>query len=188
MEEGFKYHIPEEIPANERTAFHGAAAAAAKSGKKKFNFGGKTHPVTMKKDTANAITSSKHHNKDDKIKKESTMTFREKLIAVLEGDRKAHYKSATPPEEYDEKSKSSKGAMDMMKNRTDAVTVDGNKAAEVTAKNATAKVPAKKMRSNDNNKGDMKIIPSATPMKGMKKTMEAYMSMKGKTDGEDTTS
>ena len=78
--------------------------------------------------------------------------------------------------------------MDMMKNRTDAVTVDGNKAAEVTAKNAAAKVPAKKMRSNDNNKGDMKIIPSATPMKGMKKTMEAYMSMKGKTDGEDTTS
>ena len=52
MEEGFKYHIPEEIPANERTAFHGAAAAAAKSGKKKFSFGGKTHPVTMKKDTA----------------------------------------------------------------------------------------------------------------------------------------
>ena len=29
MEESIKYHIPEEIPANERTAFHGAAAAAA---------------------------------------------------------------------------------------------------------------------------------------------------------------
>ena len=26
-----KYVIPEEIPANERTAFHGAAAAAAKA-------------------------------------------------------------------------------------------------------------------------------------------------------------
>ena len=57
MEESIKYHIPEEIPANERTAFHGAAAAAAKAGKKSFNFGGKTHPVTMKKDTAKAITS-----------------------------------------------------------------------------------------------------------------------------------
>ena len=34
-----KYVIPEEIPANERTAFHGAAAAAAKAGKKSFNFG-----------------------------------------------------------------------------------------------------------------------------------------------------
>ena len=36
MEESFKYHIPEDIPANERTAFHGAAAAAAKAGKKNF--------------------------------------------------------------------------------------------------------------------------------------------------------
>ena len=54
-DEAFKYHIPEDIPANERTAFHGAAAAAAKAGKKNFNFGGKTHPVTMKKDTAKAI-------------------------------------------------------------------------------------------------------------------------------------
>ena len=62
LSEAFKYHIPEDIPANERTAFHGAAAAAAKAGKKNFNFGGKTHPVTMKKDTANAITSMKHHN------------------------------------------------------------------------------------------------------------------------------
>ena len=49
LSEAFKYHIPEDIPANERTAFHGAAAAAAKAGKKNFNFGGKTHPVTMKK-------------------------------------------------------------------------------------------------------------------------------------------
>jgi len=55
VDESTKYHIPEDIPQNERTAFHGAAAAAAKSGKKSFNFGGKTHPVTMKKDTANAI-------------------------------------------------------------------------------------------------------------------------------------
>jgi len=54
-----KFVIPEEIPANERTAFHGAAAAAAKAGKKSFNFGGKTHPVTMKKDTAKAIADQK---------------------------------------------------------------------------------------------------------------------------------
>ena len=59
MEESFKYHIPEDIPANERTAFHGAAAAAAKAGKKNFNFGGKTHPVTMNKDLANKIADQK---------------------------------------------------------------------------------------------------------------------------------
>ena len=44
MEESFKYHIPEDIPANERTAFHGAAADAAKKGKKNFDL-----PVKNKK-------------------------------------------------------------------------------------------------------------------------------------------
>jgi len=65
VDESTKYHIPEDIPQNERTAFHGAAAAAAKSGKKSFNFGGKTHPVTMKKDTANAIADQKEAVKED---------------------------------------------------------------------------------------------------------------------------
>jgi len=66
-----KYLIPEEIPANERTAFHGAAAAAAKSGKKSFNFGGKSHPVTMKKDLANKIADQKEgYYKDMEIKKQ----------------------------------------------------------------------------------------------------------------------
>jgi len=69
VDESTKYHIPEDIPQNERTAFHGAAAAAAKSGKKSFNFGGKTHPVTMKKDTANAIADQK-----ESVKKEATHT------------------------------------------------------------------------------------------------------------------
>ena len=167
MEESIKYHIPEEIPANERTAFHGAAAAAAKAGKKKFNFGGKTHPVTMKKDTATKIADQKesvgktagdksyyhlqrakelakkdghdydklpkydrakphqdhYHDKAKKesVKKESTMTFREKLISVLEGDRAAHYKSATAPEGMLDKSQSSKGAMDMAKGAQDKI-------------------------------------------------------------------
>ena len=43
------YVIPEEIPANERTAFHGAAAAAAKAGKKSFNFGAKIIPKANSK-------------------------------------------------------------------------------------------------------------------------------------------
>ena len=74
--EAFKYHIPEDIPANERTAFHGAAAAAAKAGKKSFNFGGKTHPVTMKKDTAKSIPTEAvkypHMMYDPKTGKEVT--------------------------------------------------------------------------------------------------------------------
>ena len=156
MEENFKYHIPEDIPANERTAFHGAAAAAAKAGKKKFNFGGKTHPVTMKKDTAKAITSD--------TKKESTMTFREKLVALYEGDRAAHYKGATEPEGMHDKSKSSKGAMDML-NIPKSTEADGMKAAKDTAANIQKSAPGKKLRKGDQNKGDLTIKPSATPVK-----------------------
>jgi len=178
MEENFKYHIPEDIPANERTAFHGAAAAAAKDGKKKFNFGGKTHPVTMKKDLANKIADQKeaddyHYStgervkkkeKKESVKKESTMTFREKLMSLYEGDRAAHYKGATKPEEYDEKQKSSKGAMDMMKTPK-SVEADGMKAAKDTADAIKKSAPGKKMRKGDQNKGDLNIKPSATPVK-----------------------
>jgi len=300
MEESVKYHIPEDIPANERTAFHGAAAAAAKDGKKSFNFGGKTHPVTMKKDTAKAIADQKeathttdyfvghkhatkagmgvkvhskgpdgdnvtishsdpkklqkyvdNHlgggkikeaagiphkytvdlynkdhgshssfikkaqsagikgvysgvNSDGKVKvslnhhdnsdggtihkflkkhydkdmthgnmqtmktgsssQKESMTFREKLMSLYEGDRAAHYKSATKPEEYDEKQKSSKGAMDMMKTPK-SVEADGMKAAKDTADAIKKSAPGKKMRKGDQNKGDLSIKPSATPVK-----------------------
>ena len=64
-----KFVIPEEVPATERTAFHGAAAAAHKAGKSHFSFAGKKHPVTMKKDTANAIADQKEgYYKDMEIK------------------------------------------------------------------------------------------------------------------------
>jgi len=211
LSESFKYHIPEDIPANERTAFHGAAAAAAKAGKKNFNFGGKTHPVTMKKDLARKIadqkesvgktagdksyfhlqrakelakkdghdydklpqysrTDNKHKDhyhdmaKKESVKKESTMTFREKLVALYEGDRAAHYKGATEPEGMHDKSKSSKGAMDML-NVPKSTEADGMKAAKDTAANIQKSAPGKKLRKGDQNKGDLAIKPSATPVK-----------------------
>ena len=211
LSEAIKYHIPEDIPANERTAFHGAAAAAAKAGKKNFNFGGKTHPVTMKKDTATKIadqkesvgktagdksyfhlqrakelakkdghdydklpqysrTDNKHKDhyhdmaKKESVKKESTMTFREKLVALYEGDRAAHYKGATEPEGMHDKSKSSKGAMDML-NVPKSTEADGMKAAKDTAANIQKSAPGKKLRKGDQNKGDLAIKPSATPVK-----------------------
>ena len=166
MEESFKYHIPEDIPANERTAFHGAAAAAAKAGKKNFNFGGKTHPVTMKKDTANKIADQK----------ESTMTFREKLLSLYEGDRKAHYKGATEPEGMHDKMKSSKGAMDMV-NTPKEVAADGKKAADDNAaKSAEKKINKAKKRSGGDNidKGDTKIVPGGTPVKEPSMAKENY--------------
>ena len=210
MEENFKYHIPEDIPANERTAFHGAAAAAAKAGKKNFNFGGKTHPVTMKKDTAKAITSDtkkealdkkdvktvkgvikglkkavathsgqvKTLTKDikDDVKKESTMTFREKLMSLYEGDRKAHYKGATEPEGMHDKSKSSKGAMDMI-NTPKEVAADGKKVNDDNAAKAAEKKMgrAKKRSGGDNvSGGDQKIVPGGTPMKEPSMAKEEY--------------
>ena len=276
VQEG-KFVIPEEIPANERTAFHGAAAAAAKAGKSHFNFGGKKHPVTMKKDTAKAITSDtqkealdkkdvgtvkkvvkglkgavKTHSaqvkslekdiKDDtqkegvmkdlatnktepnpksdekvvadfkkrrKMKKDeksdvnmnpkvdnekadkgSAMetkesTIREKLIAVLEGDRAKHYKGATKPETMDDKL-SGKGAKDMMnqpKETDDTVKKshdDASKAGK-TGKTAKQRGGGDMVRS-----GDQKIVPGGTPVKGMKGTMEAYTSMyeKEETNGD----
>ena len=147
------YVIPEEIPANERTAFHGAAADAAKKGKKSFNFGGKTHPVTMKKDLANKIADQKE-----------SMSFREKLMSLYEGDRAAHYKGATAPEGMHDKFKSSKGAMDMV-NVQKSVEADGMKAAKDTADNIKKSIPGRKMRSNDKKDGDNTIIPAATPVK-----------------------
>ena len=173
MEESIKYHIPEEIPANERTAFHGAAAAAAKAGKKKFNFGGKTHPVTMKKDLANKIADQK----------ESKMTFREKLISVLEGNRAAHYKSATTPEGILDKSQSSKGAMDMAKGAQDkiksgAADLDVKKSLEANEKDkADKKMKQAKKRSGGDNiaSGDQNIKPSATPIKDPTAKMESVV-------------
>ena len=177
MEESIKYHIPEEIPANERTAFHGAAAAAAKAGKKNFNFGGKTHPVTMKKDLANKIADQK----------ESKMTFREKLISVLEGDRKSHYKSSTAPEGMLDKSQSSKGAMDMAKGAQDkiksgAADLDVKKSLEDNEKDkADKKMKQAKKRSGGDNvaSGDRNIKPSATPIKDPTAKMESKIDKYG---------
>lgn len=152
MEESFKYHIPEDIPANERTAFHGAAAAAAKAGKKSFNFGGKSHPVTMKKDTAKAIADQK----------ESTMTFREKLLSLYESDRKAHYKSAAEAEPMDNNLKGA-GAKKMKADiQGNAADPDLEKKSHDDAAKAGRAGPSMKARSNDNKKGDKKIINPPT--------------------------
>ena len=207
-----KFLIPEEIPANERTAFHGAAAAAHKAGKKSFNFGGKTHPVTMKKDTASAIADQKEgyykdmeikrqdkamgakpvpakkkkeakgggkegdvemNPKMDSEKKESVKEskIRSALKSVLsEKNRGDHYKSATEPEMMKDKLKG-KGAEDMMKGAQDEIAKGPDahlNEPEIDKKNfekMTSNVPAKKMRKNDNPKGDTKIVPAGTQFK-----------------------
>ena len=219
--------IPEEIPANERTAFHGAAAAAAKAGKKSFSFGGKTHPVTMKKDTANKIADAKEssHDKEtemdpedkkEKLKKKSaksnngetavanpTMgtakkgaemeqkesTIRDKLIAVLEGDRSSHYKSATEPETMDDKLKGA-GAKKMKDDVEKGMTPnDTLKKAFADVAKAGRVGPAMKARPNDKKDGDkkMQVPDDITKKAGMKEETRdqlagikaAYASMRG---------
>ena len=48
--------VPESITDEDVADFMGAAAAAAKAGKKDFKFGDKTYKVTMKKSTVDAIS------------------------------------------------------------------------------------------------------------------------------------
>lgn len=62
MQEGYKKSkmkkeawVPESIADEDVADFMGAAAAAAKAGKKEFKFGDKTYKVTMKKSTADKI-------------------------------------------------------------------------------------------------------------------------------------
>jgi hypothetical protein len=187
--------IPEDIPVGERNAFMGAAAAAHKSGKSHFNFGGKKHPVTMKKDTAKAVNSStneaKHNDNSDEEErlvtmkknpkkksgetatmnpkldsgsksKESEMeqkesTIRDKLIAVLEGDRSAHYKGAAEAEPMDNNLKgdgAKKMKSDIQGNTTD---LDMLKKAFDDVGKAGRAGPSMKARSNDKKDGDKKM-------------------------------
>lgn len=142
--------IPETIKANERTAFHGAAAAAHKAGKTSFTFNGKKHPVTMKKDTANAI-------KTESVK----MSIREKLMSIWEGDK--HTKGAMPSEPHG--TYDSPGGKKMKKD----MKADGNPEVGVNGKDVeqlghddAAKAgragPSAKKRPNDGSVGDKSII------------------------------
>ena len=82
---------------------------------------------------------------------------------ILE-ERAKHYKGATPPEGMMDNSKSSKGAMDMV-NQPKDINNDDEKGHDDASK-AGRVGPSAKTRPGDNMKGDKKVIPSATPMKG----------------------
>lgn len=188
-----KFIIPEEIPANERTAFHGAAAAAAKAGKSHFNFNGKKHPVTMNKDTAHKIADQKEEKetevdpvqKKEMLSKSKTLgkkkagetasmnpkldsgkdskdqsmeqkesTIRQKLMAVLEAENHSPNKNkAEKPEDALKGDGAKKMAADAKGD-----TVDIEKQSHDDAAKAGRAGPGRKARSNDNMKGDSKII------------------------------
>ena len=249
--------IPEDIPFKERNAFMGAAAAAHKSGKSHFNFGGKKHPVTMDKKVATKIAddadamkaflakggkitklppgkAAGYHGKDDpgkdmhgmmakgdtkamgtrkkvksmeavqdvdqmdpedkkeKLKKKTlkttkgetatmnpkmgndkgaemeqkeSLTIRDKLMMVLEGDRSKHYKGAAEAETMDDKYKGD-GAKKMKKDH-EGPTVDIEKQSHDDASKAGRAGPSMKARPNDKKDGDKKMqTPDDVTKKG----------------------
>lgn len=178
LNEGTQYVIPEEIPANERTAFHGAAAAAAKAGKKSFNFGGKTHPVTMKKDTAKAIADQKEsveenlmlknpykdkkYSKDDLQRKHGS--FKRQLADLQNKKMKAAMGSGAKSGHYDgeinsmqTKLKQVQHAMKEMQEgyMKDLATAD----AKTDAKKAKVAADFKKRRKAKDEKSDVNMNP-----------------------------
>ena len=282
------FEIPEDVPVDERDMFMAKAAAAHKAGKTHFTMpGGKKHPVTMKKDTAQAVNSSTNEAADlnkanadaaikhdcathvehakwgkgkpisemhtivetapgegyvthydvmfehgiekdvavedltilaemshghAKKKSKNEMSSKEKMKRGLyngskddeevvmnpkkekkekstETDNMAqestlppiyarimeargtadkdgkHYAKAADSEDWNEKEKNNKGAMDMKKDHK-GPTIDNPEAGDQMTKAANA-APNAAARKGDNAAGDKKIIPSATPMKGM---------------------
>jgi len=86
------------------------------------------------------------------------------VYARIMEDRAKRMKGATPPEGMMDNSKSSKGAMDMV-NQPKEINNDDEKGHDDVSK-AGRVGPSAKSRPGDNMKGDKKVIPSATPMKG----------------------
>ena len=98
--------------------------------------------------------------------KESVMTIRDKLIAVLEGDRSKHYKGAAEAEKMDDKYKGA-GAK-LMKKDHEGPTIDLEKQSHDDASKAGRVTKQSKMRSNDKKDGDKNIInqPADVTKKG----------------------
>lgn len=97
----------------------------------------------------------------DTMNNESVMPS---VYARILENRAKQTKGATAPEGMMDNSKSSKGAMDMV-NQPVNVNDDDEKGHDDASKAGRAS-PNAKARSGDNMKGDKKVIPSATKMKG----------------------
>lgn len=110
-------------------------------------------------------------------------TIRDKLMAVLEGDRSKHYKGATAPEDMDNNLKGA-GAKKMKADiQGNAADPDLEKKSHDDAAKAGRAGPNRKMRPNDNSKGDSKVInpPADETKKGKGDPMvkEKYDTMSG---------
>jgi len=118
-----------------------------------------TKNISKKKDETASMNPKLSINREkgsEMEQKESTI--REKLMAVLEGDRSKHYKGATAPEDMDNNLKGA-GAKKMKADiQGNAANPDLEKQSHDDAAKAGRVTKDAKKRSNDNPKGDKKII------------------------------
>jgi len=149
QESQFQYVVPEEIEAQERTAFHGAAAGAAKAGKSHFSFKGKKYPVTMKKDVATKIADSVEHDEEGVMEANAPKGTH----TPNNGSPMGQGLSPSAKQQVDNKTPTSQ--------EIDEPTVD-----KLNFQKFRTMTKKSKMRPGDNEKGDTTIIPSGTPMKG----------------------
>jgi hypothetical protein len=116
----------------------------------------------------NPKKDKREKNSDAGMAQESVVYARileaRKMKAAADKDGK-HTKSATDQEEMGDKQASSKGARDMM--NTPKQVIDNPEASGDEVKKAADAGPKAATRKGDNQAGDKKIIPSATPAKGM---------------------
>lgn len=142
------------------------ASAPSEKGKKAVTL--KKAPFDIPKEEKNEEEVIMNPKKDkDKKAEAETMAAESVLPPVytrIMENRAKHMKGATPPEGMMDNSKSSKGAMDMV-NQPKEINDDDEKGHEDASK-AGRVGPSAKARPADNMKGDKKVIPSATPMKG----------------------
>jgi len=192
QESQFQYVVPEEIDAHERTAFHGAAAGAAKAGKSHFSFKGKKYPVTMKKDVATKIADSVEHDEEEVVEEGKLPPALQAYMDKKKGKKskgKENEKDNDDDNDDDEDEKEVKeanapkgthtpnngspmgqGLSPSAKKEVDNKTPISQEIDEPTVdklnfqkfRTMTKKSP---MRSGDNAKGDTAIKPGGTPMK-----------------------
>jgi len=76
----------------DENAFNQAAAAAARAGKKDFEFGGKTHKTTMSKDTAHKLDDNVQVDEEEKVEETTTAGA---VATDASGNGKSLYKHAS---------------------------------------------------------------------------------------------
>ncbi len=144
--------------------------------------------------TMNPKLDSGSKSKESEMEQKESLTIRDKLLMVLEGDRAAHYKSAAEAEPMDNNLKgdgAKKMKSDIQGNTTD---LDMLKKAFDDVGKAGRAGPSMKARSNDKKDGDKKMSSpeDITKKAGMKEETRdqlagiksAYASMGENKDGD----